>query len=83
MEIPTPKGAGVEARLPRKAKVSHKWPWMFREIPWVSREWPWMTRERPWVSRWSEASIEASPRVGEYIYVSGERWLESKKMTFW
>ena len=39
MGTPTPKGAGVNARLPRKAKV-------FQEWPWISWEWPWMTRER-------------------------------------
>ena len=37
MGTPTPRGAGVEAGLPRKAKVSQEW-------LWVSREWPWMTR---------------------------------------
>ena len=46
---PTAKGASVEAGLPRKARVSQKWPWM-------SREWPWM-------SRWDGTSVEASPKV--------------------
>ena len=27
MGTPTPKGAGVEAGLPRKARVSQEWPW--------------------------------------------------------
>ena len=56
MGTPTSKGADVEARLLRKARVSQVW-------PWVSRKWPWMTQEWPWVSRWGGASIEASPRV--------------------
>ena len=37
MGTPTPKGAGVEAVLPRMARVSQEW-------PWVSREWPWMPK---------------------------------------
>ena len=56
MGTPTPKGAGVEAVLPRMARVSQEWLWMTGEWPWVSREWPW-------VSRWGGASIWASPRV--------------------
>ena len=36
MGTPTPKGAGVEAGLSRKARASQKWPWMIREWPWVS-----------------------------------------------
>ena len=56
MGTPTPKGAGVEARLARMARVSQEWPWVSRETPWVSWEWPWMTR-------WGGASIGASPRV--------------------
>ena len=46
-----PKGAGVEAELLRKARVS--------------QEWPWMTWETPWVSRWDGASVEASPRMSQ------------------
>ena len=49
MGTPTPKGAGVEAVLPRMAKVS--------------QEWPWVSRETPWVSQWGGASVGASPRV--------------------
>ena len=49
MGTPTPKGAGVEAGLRRKARLS--------------QEWPWMTQEWPWVSRWNGTSIGASPRV--------------------
>ena len=49
MGAPTPKGAGVEALLPRMARVS--------------QEWPWMTREWPWMSRWGGASVGASPRM--------------------
>ena len=30
MGTPTPKGAGMEARLPRKARVSQEWPWVFQ-----------------------------------------------------
>ena len=56
MGTPTPKGAGVEAVLPRMARVS-------REKPWVFQEWPWMTQEWPWVSRLGGASVGASPRV--------------------
>ena len=63
MGTPTPKGAGVEAVLPRMARVSREWPWVFRETPWVFREWPWMTQEWPWVSRWGGARVETSPRV--------------------
>ena len=59
----TPKGAGVEAVLPRMARVSQERPWVSRETPWVFREWPWMTQEWPWVSRWGGASVGASPRV--------------------
>ena len=49
MGTPTPKGAGVEAVLPRMARVSREWPWVFREWPLVSR--------------WGGASVGASPRV--------------------
>ena len=49
MGTPTPKGAGVEAVLPRMARVS--------------QEWPWMTQVWPWVSRWGGASVGASPKV--------------------
>ena len=56
METPTPKGADVEAMLPRMARVSQKRPWVSRETPWVFQEWPW-------VSRWDEASVGASPKV--------------------
>ena len=59
MGTPTPKGAGVEAGLPRIARVSQKWPWVSRETPWVFREWPWMTQEWPW----GGASVGASSRV--------------------
>ena len=58
MGTPTPKGAGVEAVLPRMARVSQEWPWMSQETPWVFREWPWMTQEWPWVSWWGGASVE-------------------------
>ena len=30
MGTPTPKGAGVEAVLPRMARVSQEWPWVSR-----------------------------------------------------
>ena len=63
MGTPTPRGGGVEAVLPRMARVSQERPWVSRETPWVFREWPWMTQEWPWVSRWGEASVGASPRV--------------------
>ena len=63
MGTPTPKGAGVEAMLPRMARMSQEWPLEPRETPWVSQEWPRMTREWPWVSWWSGASIGASSRV--------------------
>ena len=56
MGTPTPKGAGVEAVLPRMARVSQEWPWVSRETPWVFWEWPW-------VSWWGGASVEASSRV--------------------
>ena len=56
MGTSTPKGAGVEAVLPRMARMSQEWPWVSRETPWVFRKWPWMTREWPWVSRWDGAS---------------------------
>ena len=56
METPTPKGAGVEAVLPRMARVSQERPWVSQETPWVFREWPWMSRS-------GGASIGASPRV--------------------
>ena len=49
MGTTTPKGASVEAVLPRMARVC--------------QEWPWMTREWPWMSRWGGASVGASPRV--------------------
>ena len=49
-------GADVEAKLPRKTRVSQEWPWM-------SREWPWVTREWPWVSWWGGISVGASPRL--------------------
>ena len=49
MGTPTPKGASVEAELPRKG--------------WMSQEWPWVSQEWLWVSRWSGASVEASSRV--------------------
>ena len=49
MGIPTPKGVGVEAVLPKMARLS--------------QEWPWMTREWPWVSRWGGASVGALSRV--------------------
>ena len=52
----TPKGAGVEAVLPRMARMSQEWPWVSRETPWVFWEWPW-------VSRWGGASVGASPRI--------------------
>ena len=29
MGTPIPKGAGVKVKLPRKAKVSQDWPWVF------------------------------------------------------
>ena len=56
MGTPTPKGAGVEAGLARKARVSQEWPRVSQETPWVSQEWPW-------VSRWGGASVGASPIV--------------------
>ena len=56
MGTSTPKGAGVEAVLPRMARVSQERPWVSRETPWVFREWPW-------VSRWDGASVGASPKV--------------------
>ena len=56
MGTPTPKGASVEAVLPRMARVSQERPWVSRETPWVFREWPW-------VSRWGGASVGASPKV--------------------
>ena len=56
MGTPTSKGAGVEAVLPRMARVSQK-------RPWVSQEWPWMTQGWPLVSRWGGASVGASPKV--------------------
>ena len=43
MGTPTSKGAGIEAGLPRMARVSQEWPWVSWKTPWVSREWPWMT----------------------------------------
>ena len=49
MGTPTPKGAGVEVGLPRKARES--------------QEWPWVTREWLWVSWWGGASVVSSPRV--------------------
>ena len=49
MRTPTLKGAGVEAVLPRMARVS--------------QEWLWVSQETPWVFRWGGASVEASPRV--------------------
>ena len=63
MGTPTPKRGGVEAVLPRMARVSQERPWVSRETPWVFREWPWMIQEWPWVSRWGGDSVEASPRV--------------------
>ena len=60
---PTLKLVGVEAVLPRMARVSRETPWVSREWPWMTREWPWMTREWPWVSRWGGASVGASSRV--------------------
>ena len=63
MGTSTPKGAGVEAVLPRMARVSQEWPWVSRETPCVFRKWPWMTEERPWMSWWGEASVGASLRV--------------------
>ena len=65
MGTPTSKGAGVEAVLPRMARVSQERPWVSQETPWVFREWPWMTQEWPWVSRWGGASVGASPRVSQ------------------
>ena len=56
METPTPNGAGMEARLPKMARVSQEWPWMSCETPWVFREWPWVFRR-------GRASVRASPRV--------------------
>ena len=53
MGTATPKETGVEAVLPRMARVSQ---WMSQETPWMSQEWPW-------VSRWDKANVEASPRV--------------------
>ena len=49
MGTPTPKGAGVEAVLPRMATKS--------------QEWLWVSWETPWVFRWGGASVGASPRV--------------------
>ena len=40
MGTSTPKGASMEAGLPRKAKVFQEWPWMSREWPWMTRKWP-------------------------------------------
>ena len=47
MGTPTPKGAGVEAVLPKMIRVFQEWPWVSRETPWVSWKWPRMTREWP------------------------------------
>ena len=75
MGTPTPKGAGVEAVLPRMAKVSQEWPWVSRETSWVFREWPW-------VSRWGGASIGASSRVSRGGEASdGASPCESRKQT--
>ena len=54
MGTPTPKGAGVEAGLPRKAKVSREW-------SWVSRWGGASARALPRVSLGGEASDGASP----------------------
>ena len=51
MGTSTSKGAGVEAGLPKKARVFQKW--------------PWVSRETPWVFRWDGASVKASPRVSQ------------------
>ena len=54
MGTPTPKGAVMEARLPRMATVSQKWPWMSR---WGGAS----IGASPRVSWGSEASDRASP----------------------
>ena len=56
MGTSTPKGAGVEARIPRKARLSQEWPWMI---------WEW-----PWMSRWSGVSVglhQEYPRVMKLV----------------
>ena len=44
MGTPTPKGAGVEAVLPRMARVSQEWPWVSGEdtmdVPGVAMDDP-------------------------------------------
>ena len=54
MGTPTPKGAGVEAVLPRMAKGSQEW-------PWVSRSGGASVGASPRVSRGGEASDGVSP----------------------
>ena len=53
MGTPISKGTGVEAILPKMARVS--------------QEWPWMTREWPWVSMWGRASVGASSRMSQVV----------------
>ena len=48
METPTSMGAGVEAKLPKKAK-------MFQEWPYMNEKWRWMPQ-------CNGASVEASPK---------------------
>ena len=54
MGTPTPKGASVEARLLRKARVSQEW-------PWVSRWNRASVGASPRASRGGEVSHGASP----------------------
>ena len=54
MGTPTSKGASVEAGLPRKARMSQEWPWVFR---WGGAR----VEASPRVSRGGEASDGASP----------------------
>ena len=54
MGTSTPKGAGVEAGFPKKARVSREWPWM----SWWGGASVWAL---PRVSRGGEASNGASP----------------------
>ena len=53
MGTPTPNGVGVEAKLPRMARV-------FREWPWVSRWSGAIVEASPRVSEGGEASDGAS-----------------------
>ena len=54
MGTPTPKGAGIEAVLPKTARVSQEWPWMSR---WDGAS----VGASPRVSRGGEARVGASP----------------------